>query len=380
MTTITSPQVVNNSIIVPWPGPNSPNIRSGYDILWSCLVTIFACTYTVLHLNIPSRKDSKTRRAFRKLKYLLVNLLAPEVMALAAVWDLLNARSSLKSFRKQTGCVADVWTLTHSFYALMGGFLIQTPDGEAFPALPDDLAVLIEEKLIFLPLITKEEIEERSKIDHIGKALACLQVIWFATNVITRRMEGLAITLLELLTGGYILSTLLTYGFWWSKPTDLQFATVIEISLPPIVYKRLCVGNHFSLRLEKQRIINSAMDVVSNTTKRIVLANLVAFITAFTFTLVPNLAADYPFPTTIERLAWKASSAVSGFGIGCAIFIAMILKKMYPNFNQDGLHMVGGFLYVVARLAVIGIGFSSLRALTLGEYTSINWVTALPHI
>lgn len=56
---------VNPYCTIPTEGLHSfvsaPNVRGTLDILWSCLATIIACTYTVLHLNIPEQRDDKDR-------------------------------------------------------------------------------------------------------------------------------------------------------------------------------------------------------------------------------------------------------------------------------------------------------------------------------
>jgi hypothetical protein len=36
-------------------------------------------------------------------------------------------------------------------------------------------------------------------------------------------------------------------------------------------------------------------------------------------------------------------------------------------------------VYITARLGRMGLVFSSLRALPAGSYTSIDWVTTIPH-
>ena len=41
---------------------SSPDNRGTVDILWSCASTIFVCTWVMLHLNVPSRKDSHLKR------------------------------------------------------------------------------------------------------------------------------------------------------------------------------------------------------------------------------------------------------------------------------------------------------------------------------
>ena len=36
-------------------------IRGTIDILWSCLFTIIACTWTVQHLNVPEQCEAETK-------------------------------------------------------------------------------------------------------------------------------------------------------------------------------------------------------------------------------------------------------------------------------------------------------------------------------
>jgi hypothetical protein len=38
---------------------SAPNIRSTLGIIWSSLGTIAACTYGVLHLNVPQQRNGK---------------------------------------------------------------------------------------------------------------------------------------------------------------------------------------------------------------------------------------------------------------------------------------------------------------------------------
>lgn len=35
----------------------SPGMRGSLDILWSCLFTILACTWSIQHLNVPEQRD-----------------------------------------------------------------------------------------------------------------------------------------------------------------------------------------------------------------------------------------------------------------------------------------------------------------------------------
>lgn len=45
-----------------------PNVRGSLQIVWSCLATLIACTYTVLHLNVPVQRDGKDGAYARYLR------------------------------------------------------------------------------------------------------------------------------------------------------------------------------------------------------------------------------------------------------------------------------------------------------------------------
>jgi hypothetical protein len=55
--------------------------RGTIDLLWTCIVTLFLCVWSALHLNIPTEKSWKAR-ARRRMLWLLFALLAPELVRL----------------------------------------------------------------------------------------------------------------------------------------------------------------------------------------------------------------------------------------------------------------------------------------------------------
>jgi hypothetical protein len=60
---------------------SSSRKRGTSDILWSCLWTIFLCTWTATRLNVPGPGES---RIFRKFKWTIAAMLAPEVLLFMA--------------------------------------------------------------------------------------------------------------------------------------------------------------------------------------------------------------------------------------------------------------------------------------------------------
>ena len=70
--------------------------------------------------------------------------------------------------------------------------------------------------------ITEEEIQALTSTDVIGKLVAIVQTVDFIASCIARGVKGLAITELEFLTLGFAALNLVSYSFWWSKPSRIQ--------------------------------------------------------------------------------------------------------------------------------------------------------------
>jgi len=54
--------------------------RTVWSIIWSCLATLFACSWVAVHPNVPSVKDSEARVLGRRLATMGYMLLAPELV------------------------------------------------------------------------------------------------------------------------------------------------------------------------------------------------------------------------------------------------------------------------------------------------------------
>ncbi|KAK1782646.1 hypothetical protein QBC45DRAFT_367571 [Copromyces sp. CBS 386.78] len=72
--------------IVGWVG--NPRQRGTLMLLIECLTTIFACTWTILHLNLPSPRDTTLTRLLRKIKWMTITILFPEFIFAKAVCEL----------------------------------------------------------------------------------------------------------------------------------------------------------------------------------------------------------------------------------------------------------------------------------------------------
>ena len=73
--------------------------RTIWDILWSCIATIFACSWVSVHTNIPSPNESSWRIFFRRLELMFWAVVAPEMIITWAFRQWLGARYLEKLYK-----------------------------------------------------------------------------------------------------------------------------------------------------------------------------------------------------------------------------------------------------------------------------------------
>ena len=83
--------------------PDPSNGRGTWAILSSCIITLTLCVYTSLHLNIEAHQSSSATTFLMKTKYVLVGLLAPEMMVFNAWRQRTVASSLVARLRKDRG-------------------------------------------------------------------------------------------------------------------------------------------------------------------------------------------------------------------------------------------------------------------------------------
>jgi len=62
------------------------------SIIWSCLATVFACTWIAIHMNIPGPDDGRLKIALRKLGVMVLAVIAPEAVVAWAMRQWVVAR------------------------------------------------------------------------------------------------------------------------------------------------------------------------------------------------------------------------------------------------------------------------------------------------
>ena len=194
--------------------------RSIYGILWSCLSTIFACTWIAVHPNIPAPRDSWWEILGRRVAIMGYVLLAPEfVIFWAARQHYAAYYLTKKHEEKHTG-----WTRAHAFFLIMGGFMLQERGKPDRVLEAEELERLSEAGKIEWPTISEEEIADRSKGDYLLKTIVLFQTTWFIGQCIAR-----GVTELEVVTIAFASLTGVIYYFWWDKPLDVHCSIPVHI-------------------------------------------------------------------------------------------------------------------------------------------------------
>ncbi|KAF2103358.1 hypothetical protein NA57DRAFT_52882 [Rhizodiscina lignyota] len=207
------------------PEPNAG--RGTVNILWTCLATVFLCTYTVLHLDVPSRSD-KWHLIRRKIKWVAIGVLVPELIAWIAFDQWLYARRTWKLMRQYSWSTA---TMLDAHFLAMQGISVRTNSGTVQRTINKEMVeqfVKIEEYRKAFPPV--ELIRDKSKTDFLGKLMTCLQILWFLIQVLSRKLQGHDVSLIDVSNVSYVLLALLSFGFWAEKPNDIS--QPIEVDLP----------------------------------------------------------------------------------------------------------------------------------------------------
>ncbi|KAM0325633.1 hypothetical protein ACHAPQ_007944 [Fusarium lateritium] len=227
-----------------WVG--TADIRSTIDILQSCLLTLFACIYTALHLDVPN-KTAWHRVLLSKLRWVMITLFAPEVSVYMATDQLHQAwklKSDLRAICKRDGNQGHKGIdfnidLRYCFFIVMGGIhvdvdhILSIPDLDKGALDPEskprpfsvrlnpNTIVHLAERGHWIP-ISDRKIDDKSKADVLQKALVVIQVSWMVMQCIARKAYDLPLSLLEIHTMVHVVCALLLYMCWFKKPLNVQ--------------------------------------------------------------------------------------------------------------------------------------------------------------
>lgn len=425
---------MNATILYGW--VSHPNGRGTLDITWSCLSTIFFCSWCVLCLNVPAPDEGECRQLARKFKYLILAIVFPELLLFSAFGQNIAARSSVERFKKLG---FKTWTLQHAFYANMGGIMLKAPDYQTFPINASQLCYLMENKYVDFSQETiariEKDIRDKNKNNGFTRFITVIQVGWFALQFIGRLAQGLAVTTFELTTIAFVACTLPTFECWRKKPADIQTPGIflipnISIDMilrtagernsgsayrktpldfaddPPLVVPvyypilwRLGMGKERCKkivdRLSNDRITPLKCDREdwSRWMQWSIMIEQVFRLWVIAYGAVHLAAWNFFFPTNAERIIWLVSGffitfLLLGYMIGASTLtesrILSWLRTPDRSHTSASIHSVilylgGTLIYVLARLFLIAESLAGLRALPATTYDSVVWQD-FPHI
>lgn len=354
--------------------------RGTFDILWSCLATIFLCVWTVFHRPIPHYRGEK-KHSFRttivrsNTAPAIISLLIPEFLVITAIKDFLTAMKIKKEQRELK------FTLTHGFFLNMGGFCLQSSKPEFHQLRPLDIQCLNGEVdwIGKLSDISEDQIQDFATSNNIAKVLACLQAVWQGTQVVSRLVQHQAVTLLEVSTTAYVLCALISYAFWWKKPQACALPTFINCSdetmaqMSPSssydwegnVLEFICCGKTW------------CGDDATETLQFVALFVLAPSV----FGAVQIAFWNITLPTTIELWLWRASI------VTCLIIPIQLTLGFYMGHDASKkgylrracMHILI-LAYILCRMYMLVENFASLRTLPSSAFVTAPWLSFVPHI
>ncbi|CZR55538.1 uncharacterized protein PAC_05426 [Phialocephala subalpina] len=357
--------------------------RSTYSILWSCFAVILLCTYKVIHLSICSEAEYTATwkqwpfysKKLKKVKWMLVAVLAPEVVASCSCDEWLAA----KSIRLEMKSKGYPCSMVLAFYIYMGGLAIRTSSGtilirhKAYKALMD----IDERDDIVAQLPYDQDILDRSKTDSLTVVLACMQSIWLVVQCIGRTVEGTAISELELSTCGFVLCSLTAYALWWNKPYDVEHRTIIELPKATESISRIAEILKENNTDEKtdygfDRVYLTQIPDHDGIDSLYVVVPLGILLSAV------HLAAwNWAFPSQVELWLWRVSSL--SLLSTCFVFFLFRVSNLDDTVEKFAAY-TSVVIYCIARVIILVQIFLCFRAMPESVYREVAWAQFIPHL
>ena len=373
-----------------------PNNRNTVTLLQSCVITLLCCTWAVLHLNIPAPNDGVWALFKRKLKWMIITLIAPEITCSVALRQWQESRLAVREMKK----LGVTWTTVQGFYAAMGGYVLQRRDNTNVPLLSSEIISLLKnnpekEPSFQLPPLEESDIEDRSKAGGFAKFFTLAQTGWLVVQCIARRVENLPISQLEIATVAFATCTIVASGFWWNKPLDVRVTIPVRYDGDlPDWFNSSSKG--WRDRETRQRV-KMTTRMIMRGSKRSMFFNLALplFLFSTMFSSIHLVAWNYDFATPSEQSTWRTCSLTATLAplvIARSLQIASIWD---PSIHGDTHHpitapefaalvvlcyFVSVLTYVTARAVLIFQVFYCLRSMPPEIYKSITWVDYIPHV
>ena len=371
------------------------NDRGICFILWSCLVIIFICTWSALHLNVSKPRHNWSSLIVRKVMWMLTIATAPKYILWTSTNDYFRARKTLRYLtlkQKQQD-----WIMTHMLFAFADDFWVRTSNDRESKCHFKQIRDLIIHDSIENPSILQDELKSRAKTNWTVKLIVILQILWFLIQILARATQHYHITSLEILTVAFVFCSIPIYAFSFRKSQDVQFSVFIEISdaLHDIAEQNLTQNSnesgtmlHNVTRARSEHSIKKE-NFDSNEADRLSVRALILL--SCVFEAIHCLAWNSPFSTSQERLTWRICSAAT-VAISGLVFLALTFFDLIiicissfcnaENFIMNNLEIIQnsvGLAYILERITLVILTFIELRALPADVFRTVNWIKYFSH-
>jgi hypothetical protein len=300
----------------------------------------------------------------------------------------------------------------------MGGFV--SSDGH-HPIATEEQLDLHPEYLAAIRSTRVDDIEDKSKGDLLSKGLVLLQGLWFAIQCLARFLQHLPLTELEVATLAFQFVNLAIWFLWLHKPLDVQqpiilgpageLVGLVKPSHRPshgcspheAVFgntEALLLGGYYS---DRDFAASTSVPSYWSThgfpaegpgkgdtrfaSRFIVIELLVGTL----FGLVHCAAWNTHFPSTAELLIWRSCSlviAATPSTITLMFGFSLLSSKMGWKLEDevsvagifDSIILAALVAYIAARLVLITLSFTTLRALPAAALVDVNWSTYILHL
>ncbi|KAK0471328.1 hypothetical protein IW261DRAFT_1512674 [Armillaria novae-zelandiae] len=361
--------------------------RTLWSIVWSCIATIFVCTWIAIHPDVPGHNvttNAAISSAIDRAKLMVLAVLAPEIIVgwaaqqFATAWRLRRGKydfieSVINPVPEQKK--KSKLTMAHGFFLCMGGFYYtrksenphegletdeatSTPPSSSPPSsvlrAPSDCTLPLHSRLIpedtsdydalgrlvdinllrsepnlvkMLAAINPKTIEDKSKGDAFSKTISILQLSWFIVQCVARANQHLPITLLEMSALAFTGLSIITYLLWWYKPLNVQY----HISLDEVDLRQIRKGWYLG-------------DFDDD--KTVIIDELFGSHQHLRFRTSPSI------PSELKRIAVPAWT-VGGVGCFFGVFHCLAWSFSFPSHAEMVLWRVSSLGALVAILAMI---------------------------
>ncbi|KAJ7172790.1 hypothetical protein C8R43DRAFT_1230919 [Mycena crocata] len=386
------------------------NCRQLFDIVWGCLVTIFASTWVSVHPNVPATGQSRSQLVLRRLSMMLIAILAPELMVFFAGRQFMVARRFSKEFNV---------SMTHGFFISMGGFVSRVGQ-HPITTMQQFKGTLGAEYKLAVRTVKVDELADKSTADGLSKTVAT--------------SSG---TLLEVATLAFAVINLFTWMLWWYKPMDVQYPILIgpfdmSVKVKPrrtetLPALRILLNGDTIRRPTEQptyppqrRMVQpaGARPIEHQFSKRQITAarffwgpiqgeyayylprettSVPAFWTSpdvpryspfggmlvgIIFGTIHCAAWNAEFPTVVERTLWRACAVFIATYPAGLIFPHLLGEILCPGHVHEHVptlvKVLGISAYLTVRLALTILSLTTIRTLNPKWFIDVDWTQHLP--